>query len=79
MLATEHLVALPKEFIDRGLGTRELCADGAGAAVALVLDGDEAELIEAPEATELVTIDSTRRYATIAGSGPPGKAAWMRS
>jgi alkylation response protein AidB-like acyl-CoA dehydrogenase len=54
-----------------GLGTRGLCADGVGAAVALVLDGDEAELVSEPEATELVTIDSTRRYATVAGSGTP--------
>ena len=52
-----------------GLGTRELCADGAGAAVALVLDGDEAELLEAPDATPLTAIDGTRRYATVSGAG----------
>jgi alkylation response protein AidB-like acyl-CoA dehydrogenase len=54
-----------------GMGTRELCADPVGAAVVLVLDGDDAVLIADPEATELVSIDPTRRFGTIAGEGEP--------
>ena len=52
-----------------GLGTRELCADGEGADIALVLDGDEAKLIASPTATAVVTIDPTRRFATVDGDG----------
>jgi alkylation response protein AidB-like acyl-CoA dehydrogenase len=54
-----------------GLGTRELAADATGAAVVLVIDGDEAQLIASPETADLVAIDPTRRYATVAGEGAP--------
>ena len=57
-----------------GVGTRELCADGAGAAVLVLLDGDEAELVDgaAAEAHALDVIDSTRRYAAVrGGTGEP--------
>ena len=54
-----------------GIGTRELAADAAGAAVVVVLDGDEAQLIESPETEMFVSIDPTRRYGTVAGEGAP--------
>jgi alkylation response protein AidB-like acyl-CoA dehydrogenase len=54
-----------------GIGTRELAADAAGAAVVVVLDGDETELIVAPETEDFVSIDPTRRFATVAGEGEP--------
>ncbi|HWY91026.1 MAG TPA: acyl-CoA dehydrogenase family protein [Solirubrobacteraceae bacterium] len=54
-----------------GIGTRELAVDAAGAAVAVVLDGDDAQLIELPETDAFVSIDPTRRYATVAGEGAP--------
>jgi alkylation response protein AidB-like acyl-CoA dehydrogenase len=47
------------------IGTADLLADGVGAAVAVVIDGSDAYLIEAPQAEALTTIDSTRRFATI--------------
>jgi alkylation response protein AidB-like acyl-CoA dehydrogenase len=56
-LATGELTA--------GIGTRELAADAAGAAVVVVIDGDEAQLIESPETEAFVSIDPTRRFATI--------------
>jgi alkylation response protein AidB-like acyl-CoA dehydrogenase len=60
-----------------GLGTRELAADGAGAAVILLLDGDRAELVAGATAEPLTTIDPTRRYATVSGGDaePLGAAA----
>ena len=53
------------------IGTAELMADGVGAAVAVVIDGADAYLIESPQAEALITIDSTRRYATVTGDGEP--------
>ena len=54
-----------------GIGTRELAADAAGAAVVVVLDGDETQLIVAPETEDFISIDPTRRFATVAGEGEP--------
>ncbi len=54
-----------------GIGTRELAADAAGAAVVIVLDGEEAELLVSPETEDFVSIDPTRRFATVAGEGAP--------
>jgi hypothetical protein len=54
-----------------GIGTRELAADAAGAAVVVVLDGDDAELLVSPETEAFVSIDPTRRFATVAGAGAP--------
>ena len=48
-----HLPALVSGDATAGLGTRELCADGVGAAVLVLLDGDEAELVEGAEAEPL--------------------------
>jgi alkylation response protein AidB-like acyl-CoA dehydrogenase len=53
------------------IGTAELTADGVGAAVAVVIDGSDAYLIESPQAEALTTIDSTRRYSTMTGDGEP--------
>jgi alkylation response protein AidB-like acyl-CoA dehydrogenase len=53
------------------IGTADLMADGVGAAVAVVIDGTDAYLIESPNAEALTTIDSTRRYATVTGDGEP--------
>ena len=53
------------------IGTADLMADGVGAAVAVVIDGADAYLIESPQAEALTTIDSTRRYATLTGDGEP--------
>jgi alkylation response protein AidB-like acyl-CoA dehydrogenase len=52
-----------------GLGTADLMADGVGAAVAVVIDGPDAYLLEAPKAETLVSIDSTRRFATVDANG----------
>ena len=59
--------------ITAGLGTRELAADAAEAAVIVLLDGDEAVLVDGAhaEATPLTMIDGTRRFATVAGDGEP--------
>jgi len=56
-----------------GIGTRELAADARGAAVIVLLDGDDAQLVEraAAEVEELVSIDPTRRFATVSGEGEP--------
>jgi alkylation response protein AidB-like acyl-CoA dehydrogenase len=54
-----------------GIGTRELAADAADAAVIVLLDGDDATLVDAAQADvePLVTIDATRRFATVSGDG----------
>jgi alkylation response protein AidB-like acyl-CoA dehydrogenase len=65
------LPGLASGELSAGIGTRELAADAAGAALVVVLEGDEAELIVAPETEAFVSIDPTRRYATVAGEGAP--------
>jgi alkylation response protein AidB-like acyl-CoA dehydrogenase len=54
-----------------GIGTRELAADAQDAAVIVLLDGEEAQLIERTSADvePLLTIDPTRRFATVNGDG----------
>jgi alkylation response protein AidB-like acyl-CoA dehydrogenase len=54
-----------------GIGTRELAADADGALLAIVIEGDEAELVPAPETEPQRSIDPTRRYATVRGDGEP--------
>jgi alkylation response protein AidB-like acyl-CoA dehydrogenase len=56
-----------------GIGTRELAADAADAAVIVLIDGDDASLLDrgAAEVEELVAIDPTRRFATVSGEGEP--------
>ncbi len=54
-----------------GVGTAELAADADGAALAVLLDGDEARLVVAPEVQPLTTIDPTRRFGRVIGEGEP--------
>jgi alkylation response protein AidB-like acyl-CoA dehydrogenase len=56
-----------------GVGTRELAADAEGAAVVLLLDGEDGEpaLVDSPETEPLITIDATRRFASVSGKGQP--------
>jgi alkylation response protein AidB-like acyl-CoA dehydrogenase len=63
------LPGLASGELTAGIGTRELAADAAGAAVVVLLDGDEAQLVEEPETEPFVAIDPTRRFATVAGEG----------
>ncbi len=54
-----------------GVGTAELCADAAGAAVLVLLGDDGATLLAADEAevTPIESIDPTRTYARVSGGG----------
>ncbi len=56
-----------------GIGAKELAADAHDAAVILLLEGDEATLVDRSEADvePLVSIDPTRRFATVNGDGEP--------
>jgi alkylation response protein AidB-like acyl-CoA dehydrogenase len=54
-----------------GVATRELAADALGAAVVVLLGGDEAQLVESPRAKPRTMIDPTRRFATVDGEGTP--------
>lgn len=65
------LPGLASGELTAGIGTAELAADGDGAAVAILLDGDQARLLPAPQTTPLTTIDPTRRFATLQGEGEP--------
>jgi alkylation response protein AidB-like acyl-CoA dehydrogenase len=65
-----------------GVGSAELAADAVGAAVVVVLDGDDARLLESPTAEAVTTIDATRRYGSVSGDGEPlgpGAADRVRS
>jgi alkylation response protein AidB-like acyl-CoA dehydrogenase len=67
-----------------GIGTRELAADARDAAVIVVIEGDDAVLVEreGADVRELVAIDSTRRFATLEGEGEslaPGAADRIRT
>jgi alkylation response protein AidB-like acyl-CoA dehydrogenase len=64
------LPGLASGELTAGIGTRELAADAAGAAVVLVIDDDDqVQLIESPETGPFVSIDPTRRFATVVGEG----------
>ncbi len=82
------LPGLASGELTAGIGTRELAADAAGAAIVLVIDdngggvgvgrgdtdgegGGRVQLIESPETEPFVSIDPTRRFATVAGEGEP--------
>ena len=58
-----------------GVGAADLAADAEGAAVVVLLDGDEARLVAEPQTEPLVTIDPTRRFARVDGDGEPLQAA----
>jgi alkylation response protein AidB-like acyl-CoA dehydrogenase len=65
------LPGLASGELTAGIGTRELAADAAGAAVVVVIEGDEAQLIESPETEPFTSIDATRRFASVRGEGEP--------
>src|SRR4051812_440182 len=66
------LPALAAGEATAGVGTRELCAGGAGAAVVALLAGGGGGLVEGADAEPLDVIDSTRRYAAVrGGTGEP--------
>ncbi len=55
-----------------GVGSPDLVVDGHGADVVVLLDDDDgggARLVASPDAEPLVTIDPTRRFATVRGEG----------
>ncbi len=58
-----------------GIGAADLAADAEGAAVVVLLDGDEARLVTEPQTEPLVTIDPTRRFVRVDGDGEPLQAA----
>ncbi len=68
---TRWLPALVSGAATGGIGTRELAADAFTADVVVLLDGDEAQLVEHPEAAPFHAIDPTRRYAAVHGRGEP--------
>jgi alkylation response protein AidB-like acyl-CoA dehydrogenase len=65
------LPGLASGELTAGLGPAELVADGEGAAVVVVLDGEEAQVIAEPSAEPVVTIDGTRRFAHVSGDAVP--------
>jgi alkylation response protein AidB-like acyl-CoA dehydrogenase len=76
------LPGLVQGEISAGLGTRELAADALDAALVVLLEGEEAVLVEAPQAAAIDSIDATRRYGTVSGEGEslgPGAAERVRA
>jgi len=65
------LPGLASGELTAGIGTAELAADADGADVVVLLDGDDARLVAGPQTRTLVTIDPTRRFARVSGSGEP--------
>jgi alkylation response protein AidB-like acyl-CoA dehydrogenase len=67
------LPALASGESTAGIGTRELAADAQDAAVIVLLDGDDAQLLAGADADvePVDTIDPTRRFATVHGDGEP--------
>jgi alkylation response protein AidB-like acyl-CoA dehydrogenase len=59
------LPGLASGELTAGVGTAELAADADGAAVVVLLDGDDARLLAAPQTEAIVTIDPTRRFARV--------------
>jgi alkylation response protein AidB-like acyl-CoA dehydrogenase len=73
------LPALASGEATGGVGPRALVCDGAQAAVLIVLDGDEAQLIDAAQADvePLQSVDPSRTFARVTGEGEelgPGAA-----
>ena len=52
-----------------GIGTADLMLDAPGAVVAVLLDGDESQLVPSPSAEPFTAIDLTRRFGSITGTG----------
>jgi alkylation response protein AidB-like acyl-CoA dehydrogenase len=65
------LPGLASGELTAGIGTPELAADAAGAAVVVLLDGSDARLIVEPQTEPVVMIDPTRRFARVTGSAEP--------
>jgi alkylation response protein AidB-like acyl-CoA dehydrogenase len=67
------LPALSSGDATGAIGTRELAADAQDAAVIVLLDRDEAALVDRSHADvqTFVSIDPTRRFATVSGDGEP--------
>ncbi len=67
------LPALSSGDATAGLGSAQLAADAEDAAVIVLLDGDEAQVTDRGQADvkPLQSIDPTRRFATVSGSGEP--------
>jgi alkylation response protein AidB-like acyl-CoA dehydrogenase len=80
---TRWLPALASGEATAGIGTRELAADAQDAAVVVLLDGEDAVLVDRQQAEvePFVSIDPTRRFATVGGEGEalgPGAADRVR-
>jgi len=76
------LPGLASGELTAGVGTADLAADADGAAVVVLIDGDEARLLVAPRTEPLEMIDPTRRFARVSGDGEPlefGAAARVHS
>jgi alkylation response protein AidB-like acyl-CoA dehydrogenase len=78
------LPALASGDATAGIGTRELAADAYDAAVVVLLDGEDAVLVDRTQADvePFVSIDPTRRFATVSGEGEalgPGAADRVRA
>ncbi|HWD77160.1 MAG TPA: acyl-CoA dehydrogenase family protein [Solirubrobacteraceae bacterium] len=54
-----------------GIGSPELVIDGSGADVVVLIDDEGARLVAAPETEPFVTIDPTRRFGVVRGTGEP--------
>jgi alkylation response protein AidB-like acyl-CoA dehydrogenase len=65
------LPALASGEITAGIGSRELAADAEAAGVIVLLDGDDATVLDRAEADvePFVAIDPTRRFARVRGDG----------
>jgi alkylation response protein AidB-like acyl-CoA dehydrogenase len=59
--------------ITAGLGSPELAADAEQASVIVLVDGDDAQLLDRGQADvqPFAAIDPTRRFATVSGEGEP--------
>jgi alkylation response protein AidB-like acyl-CoA dehydrogenase len=60
-----------------GIGSPELVIDGSGADVVVLIDDTGARLVASPETEPFVTIDPTRRFGVVRGTGEslPGEVA----
>jgi hypothetical protein len=76
---------LARGDITAGIGISQLAADAEAAAVIVLLDGGEAQLLERTAAAvePLSMIDPTRRFAAVSGDGEPlgpgaSERVWVR-
>jgi alkylation response protein AidB-like acyl-CoA dehydrogenase len=65
------LPGLASGELSAGVGIPELVADGHDADVVVLIDDDGARLVASPDSQPLVTIDPTRRFATVRADGEP--------